>query len=100
MTPEDYNASQLASGALTWAHITKLVRAWQQLQGLTVDGKAGPQTIATLTPPPSTGEIRISADWLTGSGVTRIDAHSSWYGPLFTTVSRRSHRTTAWPAGT
>lgn len=45
----EYNAAQLASGALTWTHITELVRAWQLSHaGLAVDGKAGAQTVASI----------------------------------------------------
>lgn len=50
MTPADYNAAQLASGALTATHVTALVRAWQQAHALIADGMAGPQTIASLRP--------------------------------------------------
>jgi murein DD-endopeptidase MepM/ murein hydrolase activator NlpD len=49
----DYNAAQLAAGALTAAHITELVRFWQAgHKGLEVDGMAGPATIATISAPP------------------------------------------------
>lgn len=50
MTPSDYNTSQIALGRLTASHITMLVRHWQESVGLVADGKAGPQTIATLQP--------------------------------------------------
>lgn len=73
MTPRDYNASQLASGALTANHVTDLVRYWQAGHGLTADGMAGPRTIASL-------DLAVVDHWLTGSSVTRIAAHPSWYG--------------------
>ena len=52
MTPDEYNAAQLASGELSLAHVTALVKAWQAAHGLVSDGKAGPLTIASLTPAP------------------------------------------------
>lgn len=52
MTPDEFNAAQLASGALTVAHVTEMVRAWQTAHGLVVDGKAGPITIASIVPEP------------------------------------------------
>jgi murein DD-endopeptidase MepM/ murein hydrolase activator NlpD len=45
-----YNKRQFESGALTPAHLTRLVEAWQRNHGLTVDGFAGPNTIASLGP--------------------------------------------------
>lgn len=50
MNSDDYNLQQQALGRLAASHITTLVRYWQTAHGLTVDGKAGPQTIATLQP--------------------------------------------------
>lgn len=50
MTPADYNATQLAAGELTWGDITKMVRLWQRSHGLTEDGMAGPNTLATFGP--------------------------------------------------
>lgn len=50
MTPAEHNAAQIASGKLTAAHVTELVRYWQVGHGLTADGMAGPQTIASLGP--------------------------------------------------
>lgn len=49
--PRDYNAAQFAAGALTWDHITALVRAWQVAHGLEVDGMAGPLTISSIAYP-------------------------------------------------
>jgi murein DD-endopeptidase MepM/ murein hydrolase activator NlpD len=43
-----YNSSQLAKGALTSTHVTMLVELWQKQNGLTIDGKAGPNTIASI----------------------------------------------------
>lgn len=81
MTPEDYNAQQLAAGNLTWSHITRLVEYWQRNHGLDDDGKAGPQTIASLgTPAAAPAKLEVVDHWLTGPGVTRIAAHTSWYG--------------------
>lgn len=48
MTASDYNAAQLAAGKLTAVHVTELVRFWQLAHALTVDGMAGPQTIASI----------------------------------------------------
>lgn len=49
MNATDYNAQQLASGALTAEHVTELVKMWQaEHPDLVVDGKAGPATIATI----------------------------------------------------
>jgi len=46
---DDYNASQITAGKLTTTHITALVKHWQaSTAGLEVDGKAGPQTIASI----------------------------------------------------
>lgn len=47
-TADEYNAAQLDSGALTPTHVTALTTAWQATHGLTVDGKAGPNTIASI----------------------------------------------------
>jgi hypothetical protein len=76
-TPAEYNAARLLAGELTIDHVTELVRYWQHGHGLDPDGKAGPLTVASLRP-----EVRLTvADgWLSGPGVNRIDAHSSWYG--------------------
>src|SRR3990172_7526092 len=43
-----YNQNQLTSGALTAEHVTSMTVQWQQKHGLTVDGKAGPNTIASI----------------------------------------------------
>lgn len=43
-----YNSSQLANGALTARHVTMLTELWQKQNGLTIDGKAGPNTIASI----------------------------------------------------
>ncbi len=44
-----FNAAQMERGALTVDHVTELVRFWQDRHpGLTLDGKAGPLTIASI----------------------------------------------------
>jgi len=48
VSAHDYNAKQLASGALSPAHLAKLVAFWQRHHDLAVDGYAGPNTIDTL----------------------------------------------------
>lgn len=54
MTPDKFNeaatydASQLSSKKLTERHVAALTVLWQQQNGLTVDGKAGPNTIASI----------------------------------------------------
>lgn len=87
MTPSGYNAAQLAAGRLTAEHIAELVRAWQSAHGLTVDGLAGPRTIASLDaslaarePSRIPGSLEVISHWLVGLGVTRIEAHQSWFG--------------------
>lgn len=46
---DDYNAKQITTGQLTVQHITHLTRHWQATHPpLVVDGKAGPQTIASI----------------------------------------------------
>lgn len=87
MTPADYNAAQLAAGRLTAEHLAELVRAWQSAHGLTVDGLAGPRTIASLDaslaarePSRIPGSLEVVDHWLVGPGVTRIEAHRSWFG--------------------
>lgn len=50
MTPDDYNAKQLADGALTTTDITTLVRYWQAKHGLDADGMAGARTLASVRP--------------------------------------------------
>lgn len=47
---DDYNARQIAGGALTIQHVTELVRFWQlnRMGAAAVDGMAGPQTIGTI----------------------------------------------------
>ena len=78
MTPDDYNAAQLAAHALTPTGVTTLVRYWQVGHGLEPDGMAGPRTLTSLAP---VGALTIdAAGWLSGPGVTAIPAHSSWYG--------------------
>lgn len=77
-TPDDYNATQLRTGALAPSHLTTLVRYWQTGHGLDADGLAGPRTITSLAP---VGALAIdAAGWLSGPGVTVIAAHTSWYG--------------------
>ena len=84
MTPVDYNAKQLAGGALTAEHVTELVRFWQLAHGLEVDGMAGPKTLASFSafaPVAPVGAWSIGDDhWLSGPGVTRIPMHASWFG--------------------
>jgi murein DD-endopeptidase MepM/ murein hydrolase activator NlpD len=49
MDADQYNAAQLAAGKLTAAHVTELVRAWQEAHRLELDGMAGPgETIPSL----------------------------------------------------
>lgn len=76
-TASEFNASQLAIGALTWDHVTELVRYWQAgHHPLEVDGMAGPATIASIDLP---AEMRVGADhWLVGARHMPID--TSWYG--------------------
>lgn len=46
---DDYNAEQLAGGAVTAVHVTELTRAWQSAHPpLKVDGMCGQQTIASI----------------------------------------------------
>lgn len=47
-TAIEYNALQIQGGALSSAHVTELVVFWQASHALTVDGKAGPNTIASI----------------------------------------------------
>lgn len=77
MEPNEYNAARLASGELTIDHVTKLVEFWQHAHGLKADGKAGPVTVASIAPP---RRLVVGSGWLVGPGVTRIDAHPSWFG--------------------
>lgn len=72
----EYNAAQLASGALAVDQVTELVRFWQLGHGLEADGKAGPNTLASIGNDP----IRIVNGWLVGPRVTRADADPSWFG--------------------
>lgn len=78
---DDYNAKQLASGALSISAVTTLVRHWQATHGLDADGKAGPRTLLSLSPADT---ISIVDGWLVGLGVTTMPAHPSWYGGLLT----------------
>lgn len=80
----EYNAARLLSGELSIDHVTELVKYWQHGHGLDVDGKAGPVTVASL---PRT--LAVVDGWLIGTGVTRIDAHPSWYGSQLTTGKPR-----------
>jgi murein DD-endopeptidase MepM/ murein hydrolase activator NlpD len=66
MTPDEYNAAQMASGALSVAHVTKLVEAWQAAHGLVVDGKAGPITLASIIPAPAPFVLRSPLPVLAG----------------------------------
>lgn len=67
MKPSDYNAMQIAKGALTPAMLEELarfwranhgivewVKLWQAMHGLEVDGMAGPKTQQSLKSPMST----------------------------------------------
>jgi hypothetical protein len=80
-TASEYNAARLLSGELSIDDVTRLVEYWQHGHGLDVDGKAGPVTVASLQPAPQPG-LTVVNGWLSGPGVTRIDAHPSWYGPV------------------
>ena len=75
----DYNAARIASGELTIDHVTELVRSWQDRKGLVVDGKAGPMTLESIAKA-APRELAVVDGWLVGPGVTRIDAHASWFG--------------------
>lgn len=44
----EFNIDQLDTGVLLSKHITAMVVMWQQQHGLTVDGKAGPNTIGSI----------------------------------------------------
>jgi hypothetical protein len=86
---DDFNADQLAKQRLTIEHITELVTHWQETHsGLSVDGKAGTQqtipsiaqSISRRSGPAAGNDLAVDAHWLIGPGVTRIDAHASWYG--------------------
>lgn len=79
---DDYNAKQLASGALTMAHVTTLVRAWQDAHGLTADGMAGSATLRLLGAGGTTALTVDANGWLVGPGVTVMSADPSWYGGL------------------
>lgn len=85
-TPSAYNAAQIASGALTADHITELVRYWQAGHGLTVDGLAGPRTIASLAPPSDL--LVVEGHWLASRDLgivpAILPAHPSWYGGMLT----------------
>lgn len=75
---DDYNVKQMTSGTMTVAHVTELVRFWQHDHGLTVDGLAGPLTIASiLVAIASPFDIR-DDHWI--SGATRIAIAPSWFG--------------------
>lgn len=76
-TADDYNAKQLADGALAMTDITTLVRYFQLKHGLTADGKAGPRTITALA---QVDAMTVADGWLVGPGVTTIPADPSWYG--------------------
>jgi hypothetical protein len=84
--PDDYNAKQLAAGALTPTHISALVAHWQRSKGLTVDGMAGPVTLRSILPdddrPATSDDLQIADGWLIGYDVTSAPAHSTWYGGL------------------
>ena len=43
-----YNRNQIVNGRLTMAHLDYLVRYYQEGRGLTVDGKCGPKTLASM----------------------------------------------------
>ncbi|HEY5933416.1 MAG TPA: hypothetical protein VIU61_02200, partial [Kofleriaceae bacterium] len=45
---DDYNRGQVERGVLTVAHVTELVRFWQNGHQLTADAMAGPLTIASV----------------------------------------------------
>lgn len=48
MNAESYNEHQMALGLFTQEQLTHLVKAWQEAQGLSVDGYCGPQTQKSL----------------------------------------------------
>lgn len=48
MTPDEYNQRELDSGNIVISDLTELTRHWQDFQGLVVDGKLGPNTLASL----------------------------------------------------
>jgi hypothetical protein len=85
-TASEYNAARLLSGELRIEDVNRLVEYWQHGHGLTVDGKAGPLTVASLATivpaPPPAAELAVVGGWLLGPRVTRIDASTTWYGGL------------------
>lgn len=60
MTPEEYNAKQLAADIVTLKDLTAIVKASQRQLGLLIDGYIGPDTLKAVrakTPPPTPGVI-------------------------------------------
>lgn len=47
-TADSYNEVQFTQGKLRYPHITALTECFQKVHGLTVDGMAGPKTIAAI----------------------------------------------------
>lgn len=93
---DDYNAAQLAAGKLTTEHVTELVRHWQEnTAGLTVDGMAGPATIASITSSILAGS-EATAPFLTCPLPVLMDGRKAVVTSSFRPADRPNHDGCDW----
>jgi hypothetical protein len=101
MTPEEYNAKQLAADIVTLTDLTAIVKAGQKQLGLIVDGYMGPDTIKAVRGPtrvtPSVG-LNSAAGIIVPPPTDYVDRRAFhapvWKGKVYKPPAREPEKTT------
>ena len=99
MTAEEYNALGLERGLIRPSDFVELVRHWQEAQGLHVDGKLGPNTVASLRawqPRPELHSIAGDADAGSFLMLKTLEFNVSEYGEGETDGNNQGYRIDYW----
>lgn len=94
---DEFNKTEIAAGRLTAAHITTLVRSFQETHGVNPDGKCGKDTRAVLEslappPPPAPGALPTPAQFSIASPLpTLADGRTAKLTSAFQSSDRPDH---------